>query len=75
MTTLDRPSVCTIAGTVRLIRRLRCACSLPGSAPGYRRLRAYLEPGRLPALRHPGLRTLLVQHWHAVRTHSSWSRA
>lgn len=75
MTTLDRPPVSAITGTVRLVRRLRCACSLLGSAPQYRRLRAYREPARLPALRHPGLRTVLLRHWHVVRTHSSWSRA
>jgi hypothetical protein len=43
--------------------------------PRYRRVRFIMTAERLRTLRHAGLHGLLVAHWHAVRSHSSWSRA
>lgn len=75
MTTLDRPSVPAIRGTLGPVRRLRMVCSVLRCAPRYRRLRAYVFLSNTPALRHARLRAPLVCRLNAVRTHSSWSRA
>jgi len=66
MTTLDRPPT---------FSRLRCRRSILSCEPRYRRVRLVLTVSHLAALHHAGLRSLMRAHWHAVRAHSSWSRA
>lgn len=74
MTTLDRPSF-AVLDTVDPRRRFSCRRSVFACEPKYRILRTVTTVQTLKAFIHPGLRRLLLAHWHAVRTHSSWSRA
>jgi hypothetical protein len=74
MTTLDRPSIIGIIGSMRArTRHLRC--SVFTCEPRYRIVRAVNAVARMKTFAHPGLRGLLTAHWHCLRTHSSWSRA
>jgi hypothetical protein len=74
MTTLDRPSIVGIIGSVtHRTRRLRC--SVFKCEPRYRIVRAVHILAHPVMFSHPQLQRLLSAHWHAVRNHSSWSRA
>lgn len=74
MTTLDRPSFAVVIDSLEdPPRRLRC--SVFACEPRYRIVRAVTAVKRMTTFAHPGLRRLLSEHWQAVRTHSSWSRA
>lgn len=75
MTTLDRPFFAVVVDSVGRRRRFNCRRSVFACEPKYRMLRAVVTVKRLKAFIHPGLRRLMTAHWHAVRTHSSWSRA
>lgn len=75
MTTLDRPFFAKVVDSRSPRRGFRGGCTILACAPKYRVLRAIISVHRLRPLRHPGLRRLLTAHWHALRTHSAWSRA
>lgn len=76
MTTLDRPSAAVLTGILDPRgRRFTRRGTIFESEPRYRTLRAVTAVGHIRALRHHGSRATMSAHWHAVRAHSSWSRA
>lgn len=75
MTTLDRPYT-AIASTIDPPgSRFLCRASVFGCEPKYRILRAVTAAGTIHAYRRHGSRAMFSAQWHAIRTHSSWSRA
>lgn len=75
MPTLDRPFFAVVVDSVCPRHRFRCRRSVLVCEPKYRVLRAVVTVARLKSFIHPGLRALMTAHWHAIRMHSSWSRA
>lgn len=73
MTTLEYPSISGVVDPGG--RRFTCRGTVFECEPRYRILRAVTGTGHIHALRHRGSRARMTAHWHAIRTHSSWSRA